>query len=79
MANEIRTGNPHGFNKGCSSMLHVSSQVQQTPEVGQRIYQPKCCRNNNENEDNSPKTLNDKSVCHDMSYLPLEEAVTSLV
>ncbi len=38
-----------------------SSQVQQTPEEGQRTYQPKRCGNNKEDEDNSPKTLNDKN------------------
>ena len=37
------------------------SQVQQTPEEGQRIYQPKRSGNNNKDEDNSPKTLNDKN------------------
>ena len=38
-----------------------SSQVQQTPEEGQWTYWPKCCGNNNKDEDNSPKTLNDKN------------------
>ena len=36
-------------------------RVQQTPEEGQRIYRPKRCGNNNKDEDNSPKTLNDKN------------------
>ena len=31
-------------------------------EEGQRIYRPKRCRNNNKDEDNSPKTLNDKII-----------------
>ena len=35
------------------------SQVQQTPEEGRRTYWPKR-GNNNKDEDNSPKTLNDK-------------------
>ena len=35
--------------------------VQQTPEESRGTYQPKCCGNNYEDEDNSPKTLNDKS------------------
>ena len=37
------------------------SQVRQTPEEGRRTYRLKCCRNNNKDEDNSPKTLNDKN------------------
>ena len=61
MAYKIRTGDPHGFNKGCGSKFRVGSRVQQTPEESQRTYQPKCCGNNNKDEDNSPKTLNDKN------------------
>ena len=60
MANGIRTGNPHGFDKGCSSKFREGSQVQQTPEEGRRTYRPKCCGNNYKDEDNSPKNLNDK-------------------
>ena len=59
MANGIRTGDPHGFNKGRSSKFRVGSRVWQTSEEGQRIYRPKRCGNNNNDEDNSPKTLND--------------------
>ena len=33
----------------------------QTPEEGRRTYRPKSCGNNNKDEDNSPKTLNDKN------------------
>ena len=63
MANGIRTGDPHGFNKH-SSKFRVGSRVQQTPEEGRRTYRPKRCGNNNEDkdEDNSPKTLNDKKI-----------------
>ena len=61
MVNGIKTGNPHGFNKGCSSKFHESSRVRQTPE-DRRTYRPKHCGNNNEDEDNSPKTLNDKNI-----------------
>ena len=57
MANGIRTGDTRGFNKGCSSKF----RIQQTPEEGRRTYRPKRCGNNNRNEDNSPKTLNDKN------------------
>ena len=58
IANGIRTGKPCGFNKGCSLKFREGSWVWQTPEEGWRTYQPKCCRNNNKDEDNSPKTLN---------------------
>ena len=61
MANGIRTGDPHGFDKGHSSKFCEVSQVQQTPEDGWRTYQPKHCGNNNKVEDNSLKTLNDKN------------------
>ena len=61
MANGIRTGDPRGFNKGRSSKFCEGSRVRQTPEEGQRTYQPKHCGNNNKDEDNSPKNLNDKN------------------
>ena len=32
MANGIRTGEPRGFNRGCSSKFREGSQVRQTPE-----------------------------------------------
>ena len=38
------------------------SRVRQTPEKGRGTYRPKRCRNNNKDEDNSPKTLNDKNI-----------------
>ena len=59
MENGIRTGDPRGFNKGRSSKFREGSQVRQTPEEGRRTYRLKCCGNNN--EDNSPKNLNDKN------------------
>ena len=61
MANGIRTGNPHGFNKGRNSKFREGSRVRQTPEEGWRTYRPKHCGNNNKDEDNSLKTLNDKN------------------
>ena len=61
MANGIRTGDPCGFNKRHSSKFHVGSSVQQTPEEGRRTYWLKRCGNTNKDEDNSPKTLNDKN------------------
>ena len=61
MANGIRTGDPHGSNKGRSSKFCEGSRVWQTPEYGRRTYRPKRCGDNNNVEDNSPKTLNDKN------------------
>ena len=60
MANGIRTGDPCGFNKGRSSKFREGSRVRQTLEESRRIYRPKRCGNNTKDEDNSPKTLNDK-------------------
>ena len=61
MANGIRTGDPRGFNKGRRSKFREGSRVRQTTEEGRRTYQPKHCGNNNEDENNSPKNLNDKN------------------
>ena len=61
MANGIRTGDPRGLNKGRGSKFRVGSRIRQTPEEGRRTYRPKRCGNNNKDEDNSPKTLNDKN------------------
>ena len=62
MANGIRTGDPRGFDKGRCSKFRKGSRVRQTPEEGRRAYRPKRCGTNNKDEDNSPKTLNDKKV-----------------
>ena len=61
MANGIRTVDPCGFNKGCSLKYREGSRVRQTPDEDRRTYRPKHDRNNNKDEDNSPKTLNDKN------------------
>ncbi len=62
MAIGIRTSSPLGFNKGRSQRFRVGSRVRETPEEGRRTYRPKRCGNeNNKDEDNSPKTLNDKN------------------
>ncbi len=58
MANEIRTDDPRGFNKGRSSKFCEGSRVRQTPEEGRRTYRPKRCGNNNQDDVNSPKILN---------------------
>ena len=70
MANGIGTGDPRGFNKGCSLKFWEGSLVRQTTEEGRRTYRPKRCGNNNKDEDNSPKSLNDKKECN--SYLDCE-------
>ena len=61
MANGIRTGDSCGFSKERSSKFHEGSRVQETPEEGRRTYRTKYCGNNKKDEDNSPKTLNDKN------------------
>ena len=68
MANGIRTGDPRGFNKGRISKFRVGSWVRQTPEEGRRTYRPKRCGNNNKDEDNSPKTLNDKNQASSQKF-----------
>ena len=52
MVNEIRTGDPRGFNKGRSSKFREGSRVQQTPEEGRRTYRPKRYGNSNKDEEN---------------------------
>ncbi len=68
MANGIRAGETCGFKKGRSSKFREGSRVRQTPEEGRRTYQPKRCGNNN--EDNSPKNLNNKK--HFLNFLSFE-------
>ena len=61
MGDGIRTSDPHGLNKGRSSKFRVGSRrVRQKPEESRKVYRPKRCGNNYKDEDNSPKTLNDK-------------------
>ena len=48
------------FNKERSSKFREGSWVRQIPEEGRRTYRPKCCGNND--EDNNPKNLNDKNL-----------------
>ena len=65
MVNKIRTGDPRGFNKGCSLKFREGSRVRQTFEEGRRTYRPKHC-GNNKDEDNRLKTLNDKNhLCYE--------------
>ena len=67
MTNGIRTGD-RGFNKGRSSKFREGSRVRQAPEEGRRTYLPKRCGNKNEDEDNSPKTLNDKNQASSQKF-----------
>ena len=63
MVNGFRACNPRGLNKGRGSKFRFSSRVrQETLEEGRRTYRPKCCEYNNKDEDNCPKTLNDKII-----------------
>ena len=61
MAKGIKTGDTRGFNKGYRLKFREGSRVRQTHEEGQRTYRPKRCGNENKDEDNSPKTFNDKN------------------
>ena len=51
---ESEQATPCGLNKGHGSKFHVGSQVQETPEEGQRTHRPKC--EYNKFEDSSLKT-----------------------
>ena len=62
MANGIRTGDPRGFNKERGPKFRERCRVRQTPEERWKTYRLKHCGNNNKDEDNSPKTLNDKKT-----------------
>ena len=68
MVNAIRASDLHVLNKGHGSKFCVGSRVGQETSEGRRTYQPKCCEYNNKDEDNSPKTLNDKNA---YSYLTI--------
>ena len=61
MVNGIKTDDPCGFNKGHSSKFREGSWVRQTPEEGRKTYQRKSFENNSKDEDDRPKTLNDKN------------------
>ena len=61
MANGIRTGDSHDFNKYRSSKFREGSRVRQKSEESWGTYRPKRCGNNNKDEENSPKNLNGKN------------------
>ena len=64
MANGIRTGDPHGFNKGCSSKFREGSSVRQTPEKGRRTYRLKRCGNNNKDVPQNIHTKKKNRLTH---------------
>ena len=76
MANEIRKGDPCGFNKGRSLKFREGSRVRQTPQESRRTYRPKRCGNDNKDEDNSPKTPNDKN--HQASSQKLRQLMVDM-
>ena len=58
MVNGIRASDPLGLNKGRVLKFNVGSRVQQgIPKEGRSTYRPKRFKYNNEDEDNSLKTL----------------------
>ena len=59
---ELERSTSGGLNKGFSLKFYVGSQVWHgTFEKGRRIYQPKRCEYNNEDEDKSQNILSDKN------------------
>ena len=46
----------------------IKDVVRLTPEEGHRTYRPKRCGNSHKDEDNSPKTLNDKKILKSTVY-----------
>ncbi len=57
----MANGDSRGFNKGRSSKFREGSRVRQTPDEDRGTYWQKRCGNNYKDEDNIPKTLNDKN------------------
>ena len=64
MDNGIRlSAPPCGLKKGRRSKFRLGSRVrQETPEEGQKTYPVKRFEDNNKDEDNIPKTLNEKII-----------------
>ena len=67
MANGIRTDDPRGFNKGRSYKFREGSEFDKPLKKPEDIS-AKRCRNNHNDEDNCPKTLNDKNQNTFMRY-----------
>ena len=79
MVNGIRTGDPCGFNKGCSLKFHVGSRVRQTPKEGLRTYRTKCCGNNNKDEDNCPDEHNSLKTFDNKNHQALSQKFRQLL
>ena len=66
MVSGMRTGYPHGLNKGLGSKFRDGFRLQQEiPEEGRRAHRLKHCTDNNEDEDNSlnnPNNTNYKAL-----------------
>ena len=79
MVNGIRASNPYGLKKGRGSKFRVGSQVrQETLEEGRKTYRPKCCEYNHKDEDNSPKTQNDKKKVQYSQYIIIQNKMQHL-
>ena len=62
MVNGIRASKPRGLNNGRGWKFSVDSRVpQETPEEAWRTHRPKRSKYNYKDEDNNPKTVNDKN------------------
>ena len=62
MVNGIRASDPRGLNKGRGLKFCVGSRVRQETSEGRKTHWLK--REYNKDEDNSPKTLNDKKFLY---------------
>ena len=62
MVKGIRASDPRGLNKEYDSVFYVGSRVwQETSNESRRTPRPKRFKYKTKDEDNSPKTLNDKN------------------
>ena len=62
MVNGIGTIYHSGLNKGFGLKFRIGSQIRyKTPKETQRTHRSKHCEYNDEDEDNSSDTLNDKN------------------
>ena len=63
MVSRIRIIYPSGLNKGFGLKFCVGYRVwHETPGEGRETHRPKRCEYNDEDEDNSPISLNDKNI-----------------
>ena len=62
MVNRIRIIYPSWLNKRSVWGPVRAPEFYDTPEIGQRIHQPKHCEYNNKDDNNSPNTLKDKEL-----------------